>query len=524
MTAFPLRTTGRRLRAAPNSGSPSVAEWEKQTGLKRDEYFATIPSLPISYDTAHEIFKVLAGPNVPSGWQGGLPLAYHVGPGPAEVSMSVAMDYQIRKIWNVIATIPGTVEPDRWVMVGNHRDAWVYGAVDPGSGTAATLEMCRALGCGREERLEAAANARLRELGRRGVRPGRLDRVGRGTRQAIDEKAVLMLNVDSAVSGPELEMSGVPSLRDLVLGRGRVDHRPANRQVAARRLDRSPPRGLGERAPAGPRRPALGSRLVGECADQALEPGLRPADGLARLGVRLHGVPRPSGSAGRRRRLQWRLWGLSLDLRRLQLDGKVRRSRVPVARHGRPALHADRDAGRGRRRRAAQVRAVRPGPARTRRRAAPHEGPARAEEAIRQDPATRSSSPGWPVWSRPSARFRSRPRSSTGRPRQLRHPRTTAPETLARLNDALAKVERAFLLEEGLPGRPWFKHAVYAPGLTTGYAAWPLPAIRQALEEEKTPDAKLAADVARTVERINKAAAGHWKLHASAPESVSDEK
>ena len=89
---------------------------------------------------------MLAGPNVPSGWQGGLPLPYHVGPGPAEVRLSVSMDYQIRTIWNVIATIPGTVEPDRWVMIGNHRDAWVYGAVDPGSGTAATLEMCRALG------------------------------------------------------------------------------------------------------------------------------------------------------------------------------------------------------------------------------------------------------------------------------------------------------------------------------------------------------------------------------------------
>ncbi len=120
--------------------------WEKQTGLKRVDYFATIPSLPLSYDTAHEILKVLAGPNVPSGWQGGLPLAYHVGPGPAEVQLSVSMDYKIRTIWNVIATIPGTVEPDRWVMVGNHRDAWVYGAVDPGSGTAATLEMCHALG------------------------------------------------------------------------------------------------------------------------------------------------------------------------------------------------------------------------------------------------------------------------------------------------------------------------------------------------------------------------------------------
>ena len=56
------------------------------------------------------------------------------------------MDYKVRTIWNVIATIPGSVEPESWIMVGNHRDAWVYGAVDPGSGTAATLEMCRAIG------------------------------------------------------------------------------------------------------------------------------------------------------------------------------------------------------------------------------------------------------------------------------------------------------------------------------------------------------------------------------------------
>ena len=62
-------------------------------------------------------------------------------------------------------------------------------------------------------------------------------------------------------------------------------------------------------------------------------------------------------------------------------------------------------------------------------------------------------------------------------------------------------------MHDGLPGRPWFKHAVYAPGLTTGYAAWPLPAIRQALEDDKTPDAKLAAEVERTVERIKKATA-----------------
>ena len=66
---------------------------------------------------------------------------------------------------------------------------------------------------------------------------------------------------------------------------------------------------------------------------------------------------------------------------------------------------------------------------------------------------------------------------------------------LARLNDLLAQVERAFLLEKGLPERPWFKHAIYAPGLTTGYAAWPLPAIRQALEDKNK--SRLATDVCR---------------------------
>ena len=58
-------------------------------------------------------------------------------------------------------------------------------------------------------------------------------------------------------------------------------------------------------------------------------------------------------------------------------------------------------------------------------------------------------------------------------------------ERLARLNKAIAQVERAFSLGGGLPGRPWFKHSIYAPGVTTGYGAWPLPAVRQVLEEKK---------------------------------------
>ena len=198
-------------------GQSAVDEWEKSTGLKRDDYFATIPSLPVSYDTAHEILKILAGPGVPAGWQGGLPLHYHVGPGPIEVALSVNMRYSLEKIWNVIATIPGTVEPDRWVMVGNHRDAWVFGAVDPGSGTAATLEMCRAIGSAvkngwKPRRTILYASWDAEEYGLVGSTEWAEEHA-----RPVDEKAVLMLNVDSAVSGPTLELGGVPSLRALVL-------------------------------------------------------------------------------------------------------------------------------------------------------------------------------------------------------------------------------------------------------------------------------------------------------------------
>ena len=221
-TPFGPSTDGaKRLPFDASDGFPlhgaARAEWEKASGLKREDYFATIPSLPISYGTAQEILKVLAGPNVPSGWQGGLPLPYHIGPGPAEVGMVVGMNYQLRKIWNVIATIPGTDEPDRWVMLGNHRDAWVYGAVDPGSGTAATMETCRALGAAvkngwKPRRTLVYASWDAEEYGLVGSTEW-----GEANADELKKKAVLMLNVDSAVSGPEVGFSGVPSLRDFVL-------------------------------------------------------------------------------------------------------------------------------------------------------------------------------------------------------------------------------------------------------------------------------------------------------------------
>jgi N-acetylated-alpha-linked acidic dipeptidase len=83
---------------------------------------------------------------------------------------------------------------------------------------------------------------------------------------------------------------------------------------------------------------------------------------------------------------------------------------------------------------------------------------------------------------------------------------SVSPQVLGRINDALSRVERAFVLPAGLASRSWFKHAIYAPGVTTGYGAWPMPAVRQALEEKKADQLKLPVEqTAAAIERATAA-------------------
>ncbi|HEY1262098.1 MAG TPA: PA domain-containing protein, partial [Terriglobales bacterium] len=113
---------------------------DRRTPPDQSAALAKIPSTPLSYADAWPILEHLAGPVTPHDWQGSLPFTYHVGPGPVKVKLHLKQDYQYRAIWDVIGKIPGVQWPDQWVVAGNHRDAWVYGAVDPNSGTAAMLE------------------------------------------------------------------------------------------------------------------------------------------------------------------------------------------------------------------------------------------------------------------------------------------------------------------------------------------------------------------------------------------------
>ena len=105
-----------------------------------------IPVLPISYHDAAPLLEALAGPVAPVSWHGGLPFAYHIGPGKTRVHLKVAFNWDIVPCYDVIAKIQGSEFPDEWIIRGNHQDAWVNGAADPISGQAALLEEAKSIG------------------------------------------------------------------------------------------------------------------------------------------------------------------------------------------------------------------------------------------------------------------------------------------------------------------------------------------------------------------------------------------
>jgi N-acetylated-alpha-linked acidic dipeptidase len=199
-------------------GEPFTFHWQRRPdgrwaeGPVRDKQLPRIPSMPLNERNAAEILKQIGGPAAPDDWQGGLPLTYRIGPGPVTLEMDVRNDERIEPMRSVIGVIRGREEPEKLVILGNHHDAWIYGAVDPSSGTAAILEVARSLG----------------EAVRRGHRPrrtivftvwdGEEALLGGSTQWALDNaenlrrNAVAYVNVDSGVQGGDFVGGATPAL------------------------------------------------------------------------------------------------------------------------------------------------------------------------------------------------------------------------------------------------------------------------------------------------------------------------
>jgi N-acetylated-alpha-linked acidic dipeptidase len=186
-------------------GDPTTPGWASVPGAKRIPASAArslpkIIALPLSWHDAKPLLENMTGPEVPEEWRGALPVTYRFA-GAVRVHVNVDMDTSVKPYTVVEGRIRGSELPDQWVLIGNHRDAWVYGGVDPVSGTASMLELTRALG----------------NLKRQGRRPRRTivacswdgeeyaltgsTEWGEQFADQLSHNLVAYLNVDEAVSG-----------------------------------------------------------------------------------------------------------------------------------------------------------------------------------------------------------------------------------------------------------------------------------------------------------------------------------
>lgn len=453
-------------------GDPLTPGWASVPGAKRirPEDAVSLPKImgvPLSWRDAKPLLEKMDGPVAPDEWQGGLPLKYKLGGKRVVVHLKVDMDNGTRPYFVTEARIRGSEAPDEWVILGNHRDAWVYGGVDPSSGTAAMLEMTRNLGA----------------LLKQGIRPKRTmvfcswdgeeyaltgsTEWGEQYAEELKKKAVAYLNVDEATSGANFQGDAVGSLAPLLVQVSRTLPAPSGKTLyeewkVSRKTD------LGESQAVPDAR--LANTRIGSGSDHTVFLNFLgvPTMGLTFVGP--YGVYHSLyddyfwmnhfGDPGYRyHSLMSQLWGvLGLRLANAELlpfdfESYGENIRQFVA----DLNSADRVAG--------------------------HIDLVSLQREI--------------------ADFQTAGRDLNGALARAVDSGKLDPDTARRVNEQLMQVERNWCNPEGIPGRPWFKHSLYAARYT--YAHLELPGLTEAAEagdwkrageQEKILEAELAKNTA----------------------------
>ena len=438
---------------------------EEATNLTR------IPVQPLAYDVARDLLGLLHGPVRPRGFQGGLPFAYHVGgTDDVKVHLKVDMDYKQRSIWNVVARIEGAPEKDRWVVVGNHRDAWVFGAVDPNSGSSAMLEIARGLGQliksgWKPRRTIVLCSWDAEEYGLIGS-----TEFAEEFASELRDKAVAYLNLDAAVSGPNFNASSVPSLWKLIRDAARdVKDPKTGKSVYQQWKDRA----VTERSDTDqdpPREVTIGPLGSGSDYTPFLQHLGVPSTDMGFGGD--YGVYHSAYDS-----FYWMENfgdpGFVYHVAAAQLLGTMtlRLANVDAL----PLDYSDY---------ATQI----------------HDYFSESIKLARRRNLVVDDKPmvsALDDFSKEAARVE--------RVRQQGTHHGMSDAKLRALNDALMRVERQFIDERGLRNRSWYKHEIYAPGMYTGYASQPLTDFRQALDDRSSANAR--ESLARIVEAIKRATA-----------------
>ncbi len=398
----------------------------------------SIVSIPLSYHDAAPILQALQGPGVPQGWQGGLPFPYHLGPGGVTVHLVSQQDSELRTIWDVVGTIPGSEDPDAWVITGNHRDAWVYGAADPSSGTAALLEAVRGVGVllqhgWRPKRTIVFCSWDAEEQGLIGLTVW-----ARPNAQAL-HRAVAYFNVDVGATGPNFTASSVPSLRAFVRGVTETVPSPLGGTVYDQwKLKQQ---GTGDH-PTEVHEPQLGSLGSGSDYTPFLQHLGVPSTDVGSEGP--YGVYHSAFDD-----FAW--FKANADPHFLYLQEMARVLGLETVRM------ADADA--------LPLDYV----------SYAHAVQIYLNAAQSKADAAGMSKLDFGAAQQADGRF-------LNAAQQVYAQQAAGSGDLNRLNTALRDAESALLNPQGLPNRPWYRHTIFAPGEYTGYAAVVLPGVNEAIE------------------------------------------
>ena len=469
-----------------------------------------IPVLPISYADAQPLLAALSGPVAPSSWRGGLPITYRIGPGAARVHLKLEFDWKQTPLYNVIATLKGATNPDEWVMRGNHHDGWVNGAEDPISGLIAELEEARALG----------------ELVKQGWKPKRTIVYAAwdgeepsllGSTEWVEEhmtelraKGVFYLNSDGNGRGV-LNVSGSHSLERFVTEVANDVQDPEARVTVAQRLRAA--RVVSGTAEA---RSRTDLRIDAMGSGSDFTPFLQHA-GVPTLDASFGGEDGGGIYHSIYDSFYWYthfsdtsfVYGRALSQVAGTMIMRVASADVLPAEFGNLAETS--------RRYLTELAALRESTAKEIDEL--NKQIADGAFAMVNDPrhplrAPKAQAPAPHInfapienasdsLDRAAARFEKAYGALAGS--------AASSAALAQVNALLRQADQALLIPEGLPKRPWYQHALYAPGFYTGYGVKTMPGVREAIEQKdwvlaEEQVGKLAAALSREGALVSRAA------------------
>ena len=460
-----------------------------------------IPVLPISYADALHFLAALDGPVAPEDFRGSLPITYHVGPGGAVVHLAVKSDWQLKPIYDVIATMRGTDYPDQWVIRGNHHDGWVFGASDPLSGQVALMAEAKAIG--------ALASA--------GIRPKRtliytswdaeepmlLGSTEWAETHAADLKshAVIYINTDT-------------NERGILAAGGSADFTHLVNQVASRVRDPETGVSIGTRLRAKMRVDGAAKSATPEETDnaklaadtdhdfpiQALGSGSDFSSFLQHLGLPALDIGfADEGQSGGVYHSAYDTFehhnrfvdpGFVYDALLAKTIGRLV---LQAANDPLPQQHASDFAD-----------AVSSYLAEVKKLADTERTDSEAQKKLLRDGVytlaadpTKPTKPPQALDDVPfldfapldNAVYHLKQSAESYESALVKHGAALPPERLAHLQTLMLTIDQTLAPDIGLPERPWYKNLIYAPGRFTGYGAKTLPGVREAIEDRRWPDA-----------------------------------